>query len=593
MDRCGLGAEDCLPPPIQRNLSSGWTPARCPPRCTWQPEDKSRVWGSAPVYRPDSYLCKAAIHAGVVGAAGGGCFAYREVAPAMTPGFDARSAWFVGTEGPAGTTSRSFPSWFPRGVQFVAYEAGDAAHCEASPWGLLVANLLLLAVWVLLGPSPAAFYFVLLEALYWYCLFALDETLGSGGWAEKASLTGLGTQIPFVATSAVLFHLVCRRTVPADLPRFAVDALLFYAIPAFVAVHLNLFAYVVPDVDLTVSSLAANSGNMAVGIILLVVVLAGASLQARVLFKADLLRAHVAGAAAGALVAGLVWAFGESIGYTIHVHHLLFALALLPFTKGVTRPAMIFQGALLGIFVNGAVIWGTDASMLEAIGLRVVSNHMPEGRPDALWTGINSTATTVSLAWDHATTLNCSWASPANASNGTNHSRAGGVRWADAIDGIDGIGGIRGTNGSNGTSGGGGGGSGGGYPHGRFVPRGCVSPYWQEFERKAQFKLYMNGVMLLKGYKHSFVVTGLQPQSQYFFRLWSSVSLMDPPLIQVNTTAAGAPPEQRSTASAAAAAAAGINLTATKLLNVCERALILNEGGATAGGMPIGKYYGV
>ena len=121
-DKCGVNGIECLPPPTQRNLHSNWVPLRCPARCAWQ--DRT-IWGTG-IYRPDSHLCSAAHHAGTIDASGG-CFLVR-----TTPGKNATEG-FVGTA-KNGLTSRSFPSWFPRGLEFRNLTQGvEQGQCGNSP----------------------------------------------------------------------------------------------------------------------------------------------------------------------------------------------------------------------------------------------------------------------------------------------------------------------------------------------------------------------------------------------------------------------------------------------------------------------------
>ena len=54
----------------------------------------------------------------------------------------------------------------------------------------------------------------------------------------------------------------------------------------------------------------------------------------------------------------------------LRVHHYFLAMFLLPGTRVQTRPGLLYQGILIGLFVNGAARWGFDSIMQTAIVLR-------------------------------------------------------------------------------------------------------------------------------------------------------------------------------------------------------------------------------
>jgi hypothetical protein len=55
--------------------------------------------------------------------------------------------------------------------------------------------------------------------------------------------------------------------------------------------------------------------------------------------------------------------------YKFHLHHFQIGLLLWPGTIFKTRFSMLFQSILLGIFLNGALIWGMEASLYDNVGM--------------------------------------------------------------------------------------------------------------------------------------------------------------------------------------------------------------------------------
>ena len=54
----------------------------------------------------------------------------------------------------------------------------------------------------------------------------------------------------------------------------------------------------------------------------------------------------------------------------LRIHHYFLALLLLPGTRTQTRPSLLYQGILVGLFINGTARWGFDSIMQTAFELR-------------------------------------------------------------------------------------------------------------------------------------------------------------------------------------------------------------------------------
>jgi hypothetical protein len=54
----------------------------------------------------------------------------------------------------------------------------------------------------------------------------------------------------------------------------------------------------------------------------------------------------------------------------LRIHHYILALLLLPGTKLQTRPSLVYQGFLVGLFINGIGRWGFDSILQTATALR-------------------------------------------------------------------------------------------------------------------------------------------------------------------------------------------------------------------------------
>jgi hypothetical protein len=57
-------------------------------------------------------------------------------------------------------------------------------------------------------------------------------------------------------------------------------------------------------------------------------------------------------------------------GVNLRIHHYILALLLLPGTSLQTRPSLLYQGILIGLFVNGIARWDFDSVLQTSEVLR-------------------------------------------------------------------------------------------------------------------------------------------------------------------------------------------------------------------------------
>jgi hypothetical protein len=84
-------------------------------------------------------------------------------------------------------------------------------------------------------------------------------------------------------------------------------------------------------------------------------------------------------------------------GLRLRIHHYILAILLMPGTAFPTRPSLIYQGLLLGLFINGVARWGF-ASIIEtpaALGEQVPGGN--NGWWGATYPNVTSSSVSVSL----------------------------------------------------------------------------------------------------------------------------------------------------------------------------------------------------
>lgn len=57
-------------------------------------------------------------------------------------------------------------------------------------------------------------------------------------------------------------------------------------------------------------------------------------------------------------------------GLNVRIHHYILALLLVPGTSMQTRPSLLYQGILIGLFINGIARWGFDPVLQSDNALR-------------------------------------------------------------------------------------------------------------------------------------------------------------------------------------------------------------------------------
>ncbi|KAI5296062.1 hypothetical protein KEM55_005932, partial [Ascosphaera atra] len=83
-------------------------------------------------------------------------------------------------------------------------------------------------------------------------------------------------------------------------------------------------------------------------------------------------------------------------GFRLRIHHYILALLLMPGTSFPTRPSILYQGLLLGLFINGVARWGF-ASIIETPSML---GELPREGHSAWWgaTTPNITNSSVSIS---------------------------------------------------------------------------------------------------------------------------------------------------------------------------------------------------
>lgn len=360
-NRCGINGNDCRP------FSGASYAFRCPANCdqthllenrwlanqshiytTWvvggpDPADPD----SSAVYRGDSFICQAAIHAGVVSRTNGGCGVVTTIGD--HPSFTGSTSHDM--------TSFSFPASFRRSYKF--QHLPDAAkQCPSdSRWPLFAVTATAMVLISLFTTSPGVFFF---SAYFLTMLHVglVSDPPNKPNFPELIS-TLFGKLLPGGFIAYVLYLTSAIPLLKGVTAQFE-KTILYLSFLFIGALNNYTFAPLVPIERLTPEDLRQPGAGFALAIIITLIVSIALS-QIHYIRVSGYLPKYLAiyGAMGGTLLLLLAFPYER-----LRLHHYLYSLILLPGTGFQTRPSLIYQGLLMGLHINGIARWGF-ASIIE------------------------------------------------------------------------------------------------------------------------------------------------------------------------------------------------------------------------------------
>ncbi|KAL2170987.1 hypothetical protein VTG60DRAFT_4002 [Thermothelomyces hinnuleus] len=389
---CGVDGVDCRP------FTDGGFPFRCPancasyhvlnPRAVGDQEIIYRplVIGGPPeagngtaVYRGDSYICGSAIHAGVISNANGGCGVVRLIGRGARYNSTTRN----------GITSIAFDSYFP--LSF-AFEPGVQCDARDVIWSLLSISVVFTAVFSVFVTSPALFFFPVFTVLFWTVGMATDTPNHSN--IPSLFSIEIGRFLPAVFVAWVMYDKMgVRRTLKGLTAQIEKTVLWLGA--AWVGALTNHTLDFIPIQRLTPHDLNQQPGARAGLAIIIVLLLVIASAQVWFFRQEGRLVRNLE--LYGLLALGIIICVALP-DLNLRVHHYVLALLLLPGTAIQIRPSLLYQGLLVGLFVNGIARWGFDPILQTDYALRgdaPLDSPLPSIRPPVV-VGNSS----ITFSWD-------------------------------------------------------------------------------------------------------------------------------------------------------------------------------------------------
>jgi hypothetical protein len=395
--QCGLDGQTCSPYSYPTSV-----PFRCPASCETTtlggaravgdqlPSFVTLVVGGGPsgnstsvesslqtdtgpfMYRGDSFVCSAAIHAGVITSGKGGC---------GNLWLNGAYSGYQGVER-NGIQSTSFNSSFPISYYFDT-QGVHGEKCTDRRYRGYVLDVILLA-WTgfILQPKNIVYYFTLVVVGFWHVNFISEPREFPMSIGDP-----IGDFLPTLFVAYAYWRLVFRYLWPAfeSLPlERNVWIQGFY----WLGVLLDVVFVNVPLSRLVISDLTSQPGALTSLIIIIVVVVILAINQVRVIRKVGKLPKFLTLSIIGGIIIGLLAAIPTT---GLRLHHYIIAMVLLLYCSFATRLSLIYGAFLLGMFLNGAGRWGYDGLIQDVatiVGTGLSGSAVPVFLAASNWTGV-------------------------------------------------------------------------------------------------------------------------------------------------------------------------------------------------------------
>lgn len=364
-NKCGLNGDLCRP------FDSSAYAFRCPASCSRamiyddyaignQTENyRTLVIGGPPeasqgsiekaIYRGDSFICGAAVHAGYISDEHGGCGVIRLIGEQTS--FPASKRHRISSIG--------FDSYFPLSFEFVP---GKSEKCADLRWPLLGLSVTFSSILSLFVTSPAIFTYSLFTGLFSHVALVSDPPTMSNYYSLIS--VAFGRFLPAAFCIAVIYMVAIKRTLTGLRAQY--EKTILWVGACWVGCLNNYTFDKIPIQRLTPSDLKQPGAIPALIIVVLSIFFIAVG-QAWGLRMEGLFFKYLA--IYGTFVACLLLLVAVP-DLHLRIHHYILALLLLPGTCMQNRPSLLYQGLLFGLFINGIARWGFDPIIQTSASLR-------------------------------------------------------------------------------------------------------------------------------------------------------------------------------------------------------------------------------
>lgn len=378
---CGLNGLDCAP--FSETSLAFTCPANCAavqvlnPRFVGANEVvyRSFVIGDG-IYRGDSFICGAAIHAGIISDESGGCGIVETIG----------SHGIFNSSTRNGIESVEFDSTFPLSFTFSSPSTLDTSTCDNKLHNfrpkMLMINMLFTILSSLFTTSPIPFFTSAFTALFAHVSFVSDPPGTS--YRSTSPLPDLFSTftrrfLPACFCATVIYRFSVQRSLTGLARSSPWDQTLLWLGPAWLGTLSNYtFDRLIPIQRLRIHDIKSQPGGP-LALLIIIGILVSIVIQQIRNFQLEGRLPRYLGIYGSLVLSLLTLIFLTTITpLELRIHHYILALLLLPGTNMQTRTALIYQGLLLGLFINGTARWGFDAVVQSSRELSVGEKMMSQ-----------------------------------------------------------------------------------------------------------------------------------------------------------------------------------------------------------------------
>lgn len=367
-NRCGLNGNDCRP------FNGSGFAFRCPANCASVQVLNPRAVGAQeinyrpfiiggpskdnkmPIYRSDSFICGSAIHAGIIDNTKGGCGVVSLAGQHSSYTSSKRH----------GIASIGFDSSFPSSFTF---HSGTECEAKDARWSLLFVSLTFTILLSLFTTSPGLFFFSIFTGVFFHVGLASDPPWHSSTADLVSNI--LGKFLPAAFCGFVIYKYMGVERALAGLTA-QIEKTVLWLGGCWVGALSNYTFDWIPIQRLNAHDLQQQPGaKLALALIILFLVFVVIKQifffqrEGRLISYLGIYGMFIGGILVSLLLPGL----------SLRIHHYILALLLLPGTSMQTRPALLYQGILVGLFVNGIARWGFDPVLQTPAALQGDAQH--------------------------------------------------------------------------------------------------------------------------------------------------------------------------------------------------------------------------
>jgi hypothetical protein len=363
---CGMNGELCLP--FDEQSFAFRCPSGCAAAILLEPYNvgayeynyRPLVVGGKPsgfrqdgrnsgLYRGDSSICASALHAGMISDAKGGCgILHRRGEKNKFESFEQN-----------GIESIEFMSHFP--MSFIltrqASSSGSSeaklVECSDIRWTLFAFTVAFTAFLSMVVTSAPVFYSVIYFIVWFQVAMASDPP--TSGYYDLVSI-GLGRFFPGAFVGFAMYYFCVKYTL-RDLSAHLEKTVLWLGGCWVGALNTDTFDRI-PISRLTPHDIQQQPGGFTALLIIVGSLIVITFVQAHC-FRREGRFFPMLGLYGLMILAVLILVAVPHMN--LRIHHYILALLLLPGTTLQTRPSLLFQGILVGLFINGIARWGFDS----------------------------------------------------------------------------------------------------------------------------------------------------------------------------------------------------------------------------------------